>query len=95
MTKRTQPQEKIEFIQSCVRHKTGIGEPINIHFKAPLDNSSKEASLNEIVYDYRSAGDEMELLYKGKFKQYARVQILKMCHYLKKVRNIEILQMNA
>ena len=37
----------------------------------------------------------MELLYKGKFKEYARVQILKMCHYLKKVRNIEILQMQA
>ena len=37
----------------------------------------------------------MDLLYKGKFKEYARVQCLKMCHYLKKVRNIEILQMQA
>ena len=78
-----------------MRHKTGIGEPIDIHFKAPIDISSHEASLKEIMYDWRSAGDEMELLYKGKFRKYAEVQILKMCHYLKKVRNIEILQMQA
>ena len=78
-----------------MRHRTGIGEAIDIHFKAPLNATSKQASKEEIFYDWRSLGDELELLYKGKFKDYARVQCLKMCHYLKKVRNIEILQMNA
>ena len=95
MTKRTQPQENIEFVQSCVRHKSGIGDPINIYFKAPLNTKSEEDSKKEIIYDWRKAGDEMELLYKGKFKEYAHVQCLKMCHYLKKVQNIEILQMQC
>ena len=93
--KRTQNQEKIEFVQTCVRHKTGIGQPIDINFKAPLNVTSHENAKKEINYSWKSLGDETELLYQGKFKEYARIQCLKMCHYLKKVRNIEILQMQA
>ena len=58
MNKRTMPQENIEYIQTTIRHKTGIGEPIDIEFRAPMDTSSKEASMNEIHYNWRQAGDE-------------------------------------
>ena len=40
--------------------------------------------------EYREA-DELELLKTGQFKRYAEVQCLKICFYMQKVRNIEIL----
>ena len=58
MNKRTMPQENIEYIQTSIRHKTGIGEAIDIDFRAPMDTSSIEASMNEIHYNWRQAGDE-------------------------------------
>ena len=95
MNKKTMPQENIEYVQTCIRHKTGIGDAIDIDFKAPIDTSSKEASLGEIKYNWRQAGDEALLLHRGKFKDFAYIQLLKMCHFLQKVRNIEILKMQA
>ena len=62
MNKRTMPQENIEYIQTCIRHKTGIGEAIDIDYKAEIDTSSIEASLKEINYNWREAGNEAELL---------------------------------
>ena len=53
MHKKTMPQDNIEYVQTCIRHKTGIGDPIDINFKAPMLTTSKEASLNEINYNWR------------------------------------------
>ena len=53
MHKKTMPQENIEYVQTCIRHKTGIGDAIDISFKAPMLTTSKEASLNEINYHWR------------------------------------------
>lgn len=64
-------------------------------FRAPLDDSSAEAAQKDITYDWRGQGDELTLLKEGDFKRYAYQQCLKMCHYMKKVRNKEILSMHA
>ena len=88
-------KDQIEYIQTCVRHSCGIGDPIDVHFKAPLDDSSREAALEEVAYDWKGQGDELSLLQAGEFKKYAYQQCLKICHYVKKVRNKEILKMRA
>ena len=41
MHKKTMPQENIEYVQTCIRHKTGIGDAIDINFKAPMLTTSK------------------------------------------------------
>ena len=66
-----------------------------MNFKAPLDDTNIQTSLEEIKYNWRDQGDELTLLQNGEFKKYAYQQCLKICHYLKKVRNKEILQMHA
>lgn len=38
---------------------------------------------------------ELELLQTGQFEKYAYNQVLKICYYLQKVRNREVLQMTA
>ena len=81
----------IEYIQTCVRHATGIGEAINIDFRAPISKGD-----TEIKYlDRYEFVDELKMLRQGKFKEYANHQCLKMCQYLKKTRGIEILSMSA
>jgi len=39
--------------------------------------------------------DDLKLLEQRQTKEYARKQCLKICHYLQKVRSIEILKMNV
>ena len=43
--------KNIYFIQTTVKDPSGIGEPIDVHFKAPLDDSSYEDSKKEIDFD--------------------------------------------
>ncbi len=68
---------------------------ITIHFKAPLDDSSEEASKRNINYDKFRNVDELKLLKNGEFERYAYIQCLKICYYLQKVRRIELLKMTA
>lgn len=68
LNKRSAPQDKLEFVQTAVRHKTGVGEPIVIHFKAPINVSSEKMAMKEIKYNWKTLGDEMDLLVRGKFK---------------------------
>ena len=67
---------------------TGIGEAVNVDFKAPV-NKEKEITYLDRYEFY----DELKMLKEGKFKEYANHQCLKMCQYLKKSRGIEILSM--
>ena len=60
-----------------------------------MDTSSYEASLKDINYNWRELGSEKEMLQNEMYREYAYLQLLKMCHFLKKVRNIEILKMQA
>ena len=56
-----------EYIQTCVRHATGIGEPINIEFKAPLKKGEPEIN----YLDRYEFVDELKMLKLGQFKEYA------------------------
>ena len=71
MSKRSLPQENIEYIQTCIRHKTGVGEAIDIDFRAPMDTSSYEASLKDINYNWRELGNEKEMLQNEMYREYA------------------------
>jgi len=41
--------QRVEVIQTCIKAKTGCGDPITIKFYAPLDESDPEAEI-----DYKS-----------------------------------------
>ena len=58
---------EIESIQTVVRHVSGVGEAINIDFKATFNKQE-----NEITYlDRYEFVDELKMLRQGKFKLYA------------------------
>jgi hypothetical protein len=66
-----------------------------MQFFAPLVETNEDTAKKEIFYNFRREGDDLELLQEGKAKEYVNKQCLKMCHYLQKVRSIEILKMNV
>lgn len=86
----------IQYIQSGVQ-ATEKTKPYNItiKFKAPLDESSYESAQAEIFYEAFRLENELDLLMAGQFERYAYNQCLKICHYLQKVRQMEILKMTA
>lgn len=49
----------------------------------------------EINYEGFRNVDELKLLKSGQFERYTYLQCLKICYYMQKVRNKEILQMMA
>lgn len=51
--------KEVEYIQSGVRHKAGKGENFEVIFLAPLNDSSYEASKEEISYNFKELGDEL------------------------------------
>ena len=70
---------RVEVIQTCVKAKTGCGEPVFVHFQAPLDQDLPE---EEIDYDYKSLPADADLLTHGEDLLYARKQCLKYCYYI-------------
>lgn len=54
--------KRVEVIQTCVKAKIGCGEPILIHFLAPLDQSNPD---KEIDFDYKSLPSDYELYASG------------------------------
>lgn len=68
---------------------------ITVKFRAPLDDSSEEEAKREINYEAFRGVKELELLQSGQFDKYAYMQVLKICYYMQKVRNREVLQMTA
>lgn len=85
----------IYYIQTTVKDVKGVGSHVDVDFKAPLDDTSYEDSLKEINFEGFRGVDELRLLKQGHFQRYAHIQCLKICYYLQKVRNIEVLQMRA
>ncbi|CAI2362192.1 unnamed protein product [Moneuplotes crassus] len=83
--------KKIEFIQTCVKAKKGIGENIKIDFYSRI---SKEYPMNHIVYNFRKFKADQWLM-KHNPKEYCRKQVIKMCYYISKLYNYEILRMQC
>lgn len=83
---------KIECIQTCIKHKNGVGEIQKIHFFAPINPRSPN---DEISFDYRQFAPDLELLHEGRDFDYCWKQCLKMAYYISTIRGIEILMMQA
>lgn len=83
---------KVEVIQTCVKAKTGCGEPVFVNFVAPLDADLLE---EEIDYDYKTLPADLDLLKHGEDQAYAQKQCLKLCYYIQKVYGYEVLRMRA
>ena len=84
--------KKVEVIQTCIKARIGCGEPVFVHFFAPIDETNPGA---EIEYDYQSMPTDADLVLNKEDQIYAYKQCLKFCYYISKVRGIEILQMKA
>ena len=82
----------IDHIQTIIKHSTGIGDPLIINFKAPINTKESEI---EYIKTYPPFVNELDLLRHEKYKEYAKHQCSKMCHFLQKQRGIEILSMSA
>jgi hypothetical protein len=54
--------KSVIYIQTNIKSRIGCGTPIVVKFYAPLDHQNPDA---EISYDFRSFGDEVELIKNG------------------------------
>lgn len=61
----------INYIQTTVKDDKGVGQNIDVHFRAPLDDTSGETQKEDINYDFSACGDDMDLLKQKRFKKYA------------------------
>ena len=59
----------IDHIQTIIKHSTGIGDPIIINFKAPINTKENEI---EYIKTYPPFVNELELLRHEKYKEYAK-----------------------
>ena len=84
--------KSVIYIQTNVKSKLGCGTPIVIKFYAPLDVSNLE---DEIVYDYEKFGNDLDLIMNAEDEKYCMKQCFKMCYYVQKMYNQEILKMKA
>jgi hypothetical protein len=80
---------KVEFIQTCIKSKLGIGEQISVDFFAKI---SKKIPSRPILFDFRSFQSDQYLMINNK-KEYCHKQVVKMCYYISKLYGYEILRM--
>lgn len=78
-------------VQTCVKSKRGIGEPIIVKFYAPMNMQDTGA---KIEYSYKSLGEDVELIQTDEFK-YCLKQCYKMAYFISKLHDIEILRMQC
>lgn len=94
-SRRDQQTKSIEFMQTCVKTKMGVGDTIRYHFFAPLNTASEDTVRETINFDSKHLGEDFDLLKRKADEQYIHKQCLKMANYLQKVRKVEILQMKT
>lgn len=51
--------KSVSSVQTCIRSKIGCGQPIVIHFFAPINEKRPH---DTIVYDFRQFGNEENLI---------------------------------
>ena len=52
----------INYIQTTVKDEKGVGQAIDIRFRAPLNDLDEETQKEEINYDFNSLGEDLDLL---------------------------------
>jgi hypothetical protein len=78
-------------IQTNIKSRLGCGTPVIIKFFAPVNPDDPE---DEIIYDYKAFGQDEELI-KIDSHQYCLKQCYKMCYYIQKVYQYEVLKMRT
>lgn len=81
----------ISCIQTNVKAQIGCGTPIIVRFYAPLD---REDPGKQIEYDFRSLGEDEDLI-KNDEQKYCLKQAYKICFYVSKLYQCEILRMKC
>ena len=81
----------ISCIQTNVKAQIGCGTPIIVRFYAPLD---REDPGKQIEYDFRSLGEDEDLI-KNDEQRYCLKQAYKICFYVSKLYQCEILRMKC
>ena len=74
--------KSVIYIQTNLKSRIGCGTPIIVKFYAPLDHEIPDA---EIQYDFKSFGDEIELIRNGEDYNYCMLQCIKICYYVQKM----------
>ena len=90
-SKSLQNTKLYQSVQTCLKSRIGIGEPIIVKFYAPLKVKNPG---DRIEYNYRTLGDDVELIQSDQFK-YCLKQCYKMAYYISKLYQIEILRMQC
>lgn len=78
-------------IQTNIKSKLGCGTPVIIKYYAPVNPEYPD---EEIVYNFRSYGEDADLIASDPH-QYCLKQCYKMCYYIQKVYQIEVLKMRT
>ena len=83
--------KKVEFIQTCIKAKRGIGKSIPIDFFARIN---KKSPSKNIIYNFRKFKTDKWLM-KNNQKEYCLKQFVKICYYVSKLYNYEILRLKG
>ena len=55
----------ILYLQSVLKHKSTVGNPIFMQFFAPLVETNEDTAKKEIFYNFRQLGEDLTLLEEG------------------------------
>jgi len=72
-----------------------VGKPIIVEFTADPLIINEKSRTSEIKYDFRSYGDEITMIRSSNETNYCMKQCLKMCYYIQKMHNIEVIKMRC
>lgn len=86
---------RLRFIQTAIKSRTGIGKPIVIHFYAPAPTMEKGEMYKTVKYNFRECGEDIKLIMSGDDTRFCLKQCFKMCYYVQKMHKVEILKMRC
>ena len=78
-------------IQTNVKAKIGCGSPITVKFYAHIDREDHDATIS---YDFREIGEDVDLIRHDE-EAYCLKQAYKICYYVSKLYQYEILRMKC
>jgi hypothetical protein len=78
-------------IQTNIKAKIGCGSPITVKFYAHINREDIDST---IEYDFRALGEDVDLI-RNDEETYCLKQAYKMCYYVSKLYQYEILRMKC
>lgn len=88
--------KSVRYIQTGLRSKTGLGTPFSVQFYAPKPELQHYGDCAATCdYDYKRLASDYELLKQARDSEYIHRQCLKICYYIRKMHDIEVLKMKC